>query len=198
MKQKKIVKCEDGRIAVILIVAITVILAAGLAGLMFGIGGNPYYYIEIEESPDGDFLLIRTLSYNDDLPLTNVNLSILEHGEGRLLSGPRLVNESGYAFLHIPEGYSDYFDIVGNYKDETQTFTVDNRPHLVKSENELGIFGISLINTMLAFVLGIIGAKFWKCKKINTSEKETVNEQLKTLEHPPDAPDLSDSEIRGR
>ena len=115
------------------------------------------YSIQIEDSYDGDFLLVRTISYDDDLPLTNVTLSILEHGEGRLLSGPYLVNETGYAILQIPKGYSEYFDIVGIYKDVTQTFTVDTRPHLVKSENKLGSLGTGLIITTFSSILGFLG-----------------------------------------
>ena len=160
MKQQEIDMKMDGLTPVILMVAITVISAAVIAGFVFGMGGTlkkSYYYIEIEESTNGDFLLIRTLSYNDDLPLTNVSLSILEHGEGRLLSGPDFTNETGYGILQIPKGYSDYFDIVGNYKDVTQTFTVDTRPHLVKSENKLGSLGTGLIITTFSSILGFLG-----------------------------------------
>ena len=147
-----------GTIIIFLSMIIIATISAAVLIQTSGVLYNEYHYnVQIEEYTTEDFLLVRTITYNDDLPLTNVTLSIFEHGEGRLLSGPYLVNETGYATLQIPNGYCGYFDIVGNYKDVTQTFTVDTRPHLVKSENQLGSLGIGLIITTFSSILGFLG-----------------------------------------
>lgn len=147
--------------AVELPINIVVMLVVGMVALaaLIAIIPSPtcHFTLEIEDSYDGDFLRVRIYSYDDDLPLTNVTLSISEHGDGRLLSGPYLVNETGYAILQIPNGYSEYFDIVGNCKDVTQTFTIDSRPNLVKLENKLGSLGTELIIIIFSSIFGLLG-----------------------------------------
>ncbi len=145
-------------IGVILMVAITVILAAVIAAFVFGEGPveNQYYKIQTEEHSNKDFLLVKILNYSNS-PLPNVTIKALEHGEGRLLSGPYLTNESGYALIQIPYGYDEYFDIVGEYKNVTNTKTIDRRPLLVKSEDFLGSLGTGLIITLVTIAAGVVG-----------------------------------------
>ena len=173
MSQKIDKKHDETSITTIIIFVIMVAIAATASAFLILTSGvlqphtdiKCHYTIQIEEWDRG-FIIARTITFNDDLPLTNVTLSILEHGEGRLLSGPYSVNETGYAILQIPKGYSEYFDIVGNYKGVTQTFTVDKRPHLVKSESKLGSLGIALITAVVSFIFGILGGISWRGRKI--------------------------------
>jgi flagellar basal body-associated protein FliL len=172
MSQKIDKKHDETSITTIIIFVIVVAIAALASAFLILTSGvlQPhtdinYYNIQIEEY-NKNFIIVRTITFDDDLPLTSVTLSILEHGEGRLLSGPYSVNETGCAILQIPEGYSKYFDIVGNYKGVTQTFTVDKRPHLVKSESKLGSLGIALITAVVSFIFGILGGISWRGRKI--------------------------------
>lgn len=160
MKQKT--KKEGIRVSpiigVFLMVLITIVLAAVIAAFVLGVGldENQYYKIQTEEHSNKDFLVVKILNYSNS-PLPNVTIKVLEHGEGRLLSGPYLTNESGYTRIQIPYGYDEYFDIVGEYKNVTNTKTIDRRPLLVKSEDFLGSLGTGLIITFVTIGAGIVG-----------------------------------------
>lgn len=204
MKQK-IKKDERGVspiIGVILMILITCILAAVIAAFAFGLGAvqNQYYKIQTEEHLNRDFLIVKILNYTNDSPLQNVTIKVLEHGEGRLLSGPYLTNESGYTLIQIPYGYNEYFDIVGEYENVTNTKTIDTRPLLVKSEDFLGSLGTGLIISIVGIVAGVVGwyLRGWKIKKAPDTEEEKVKSEDNTNpEHQPDDTDSNDSEIRG-
>jgi hypothetical protein len=140
-------------------------------------------------SYDEDFLLVRTISSGDNLPLTNVTLNISKHDGGIFLSGPYLVNETGYAILQIPNGYSECFDIVGNYKGVTQTFTFDIRGYLAKAENKLVSLVTGLIFITYSSVLTFLG---WSLRdrtiKKKVPETDGVKEKNKdkiSAEHQP-------------
>lgn len=197
MKQKIEI---DGRgvsskIVVIEMISITVILMAIIAAFTFGLIGveNQYYKIQTENDLNKDFLSVKILNYTDNSPLPNVTLKVLEHGEGRLLSGPYITNESGYTLIQIPRGYDDYFDIVGEYKDVTYTKTIDKRPPLVKSEDFLGSLGIGLIIAFVGFVAGVVGwyLRGGKNKKaLDTDEVPEKSEDKTIPEHQPDSPEF--------
>jgi hypothetical protein len=156
-----------------LIILITITGAALITSFAGGLGGvqNQYYKIQIEKQLDEDFLLIKTLNYSNS-PLSNVTLNVLEHGEGRLLIGPYVTNESGYAIIPIPYGYDQHFDIVGEYENVTNTITIDRRPLLVKSEDTLGSLGIQIIAGIILIIVGvIIGIVIEKSKKSSETDK---------------------------
>jgi hypothetical protein len=110
--------------------------------------------------------------------LPNVTLKVLEHGEGRLLSGPYLTNESGYALIQIPYGYDEYFDIVGEYKNVTNTKTIDKRPLLVKSEDFLGSLGTGLIISFVGIFAGVVG---WYLRGWIIKKKPDIDEVKKEI-----------------
>jgi len=147
-------------ITIILTTSFTLIIAA----FVFGYGGAPYYIIQTQEHTNKDFLLVNTLNYNNNSPLSNVTIKVLEHGEGRLLSGPYITNESGYTIIQIPHGYAKHFDIVGEYQNLTITITIDKRPLLVKSEDTLGSLGIGILLTIFS-CFGIVIGWFLKDRK---------------------------------
>lgn len=101
-------------------------------------------------------MLVKILNYNNDSPLPNVTITVLEHGEGRLLSGPYITNESGYTIIQIPLGYEEHFDIVGDYKNVMNTITIDKRSPLVKSEAYLGSLGIGIIVAIISIMVGML------------------------------------------
>jgi len=173
-------------IAVILIVAITVTVAVIIATFMFGVGvPNQYYKIQTEQLNE-DFLLVKFLNYTDNSPLPNATIKVLEHGEGRLLCGPYLTNESGYTLIQIPHGYDERFDIVGEYKNGTYTKTIDKRTILVRSEDTLGSLGIGLILALVTIAGGIGGwlLRGGKIKKaLNADEVEKKSEDNANLKH---------------
>ena len=204
MKRK--IKKSESRVSpvvgVILMVGITIILAVVIAAFVFGMGVsyNQYFRIQTEQLNE-DFLLVKFLNYTNNSPLPNATIKVLEHGEGRLLCGPYITNESGYTLIQIPHGYDEHFDIVGEYKNGTYTKTIDKRTILVRSEDTLGSLGIGLIIALVGIAGGIGGWLFrgGKIKKApNADEVKNKSEDNANLEHQPDAPDLSDSEIRGR
>ncbi|MBU3967470.1 MAG: type IV pilin N-terminal domain-containing protein [Euryarchaeota archaeon] len=152
-------------IGVIFMTLITLILAAVITGFVFGLGEQNQYYKIIPEDSNEDFLLVKIISYNNS-PLANVSLKVMEHGEGRLLTGPRKTNESGYAILQIPHGYDEYFDIVGEYDEVIYTKTIDKRSPLVKSESYLGSLGIQIIvGIIVAYSSYLFGMKTERKRK---------------------------------
>lgn len=150
-------------VGVILIVAITVILAAVIAAFVFA--SPPYYYIQTEDLPNEDFLLIKTLTYGDDIPLPDVAIKVCEHGERTLLCGPYWTNESGCVIIQIPKGYYECFDIVGEYENVTTTFTIDKRPISVKFGDKLGPLGIAILNAIVGVILGGVIGWFLRGRK---------------------------------
>ena len=187
MKQK-IEKCKRGIspiIGVILMVLITVILAATFGAFTF-VDINQYYKIQTEEHSNKDFLSVKVLNYANNSPLPNVTIKVLEHGEGRLLSGPYITNESGYTMIQIPHGYDEHFDIVGEYKNVTNTITIDKRPSLVRAEDVLGSLGIQLVILFIVLAAGVIGwfLRSWKLKKApETDEVKEKSEENINSEH---------------
>lgn len=174
MKQK--IETDKRRVSpvlgVILMVSITVIVTTVIATFMFGVGyENQYYKIQIEEHINKDFLIVTVQNYTNNSPLPNVTIKVLEHGKGRLLSGPYLTNESGYTIIQIPHGYNNHFDIVGQYKNVTNTITIDKRPFLVKAEDKLGSLGIAIINTIFSTILGIAIGWFLRERKLKKAPK---------------------------
>ena len=158
MKQKieKDERKVSPTIGVILMVSIVIIFAAVIACFVFGVG-NQYYKIQTEEHFNKDFLLVKVINYTNNSPLPNVTIKVLEHGEGRLLSGPYITNESGYTIIQIPCGYNKHFDIVGEYKNVTNTITIDKRSLLVKSDDFLGSLGIGLIISFVGIAAAVVG-----------------------------------------
>ncbi len=171
-------------IGVILMVAITVILAATIPGFVFGLGRveNQYFKIQTEEYSNKDFLLVKIISYNNS-PLHNVIVKVLEHGEGRLLSGPTTTNESGYTLIQIPHGYDERFDIVGEYDNVTNTITIDKRSLSVKAEDYLGSLGITIISVILSAIIGIFIGRATK-KTPETNKLKEKSENNINPEHP--------------
>jgi ABC-type dipeptide/oligopeptide/nickel transport system permease component len=141
---------------IIIMVVLTVIIAFIIAGFTLNLEENQYYKIQTEELSNKDFLLVKILNYNTNSPLANVTITVLEHGEGRLLSGPYRTNESGYAIIQIPLGYKEHFDIVGDYMNVINTITIDKRSSLVKSEAYLGTLGVGIIVAIITTIVGII------------------------------------------
>jgi len=156
---------KDGRekspiaLGVILMVSITVILAAIIAAFVFGMGPpeNIYMKIQTEELDDKNLLLVKVLNYTDNSPFPNATIKILEHGPREELSGPYTTDESGYAQIKIPHGYDEYFDIFVEYKGKKDSITIDNRPLLVKLGDKLGSLGIAIISTIISAIFGIFG-----------------------------------------
>ena len=187
MKQK-IEKCKSGIspiIGVILMVSIFVILTA-IVGIFTFVDINQYYKIQTEEHSNKDFLAVKVLNYANNSPLPNVTIKVLEHGEGRLLSGPYITNESGYTMIQIPHGYDKHFDIVGEYKNVTNTITIDKRPSLVRAEDVLGSLGIQLVISFIVLAAGVIGwfLRSWKLKKVpETDEVKEKSEENINSEH---------------
>ena len=146
-------------IGVILMVAITVILAAVIGAFVFGYGepSAPSFYIQIEEVLNEDYLKINASHTFDSGPLPNVTVAIYERGVERLLSGSQMTDETGCAIIEIPKGYNKYFDIVAVYEGRRSTLTVDKRSLLVKSEDTLGQLGITVFSTVLAVIAGVLG-----------------------------------------
>ncbi len=188
MKQR--IKKNDGIppiIGVILMVLMTVILMGVIAFCVFGLGPiqNQYYKIRTEDI-DKDLLMVRIIDYSDNSPLQNVTIRVLEHVEGRLLSGPYLTNESGYTLIQIPQGYDEYFDIVGEYENITNTKTIDKRPLLVKSGDLLGSLGIELIIVYVGLVAGAIGWYLREGKKqTRKMKKKRKSEDNTNPKHQP-------------
>ena len=175
-------------IGVILMVLITVILAATFGAFFFGTGVdiNQYYKIQTEEHYNRDFLSVKVLNYANNSPLPNVTIKVLEHGEGRLLSGPYITNESGHTIIQIPQGYDKYFDIVGEYKNVTNTITIDKRSFLVRAEGILGSLGIELVILSIMLAAGVVGwfLRGWKMKKApETDEVKEKSEENINSEH---------------
>jgi len=139
MKQEiKQDKRKGSQITVIIILILVSLITAAFVVPIYR--ANQYYEIQTEEQLNGDFLLVKIINYPDNLPLQNATLKVLEHGEGRLLSGPYITNESGFTLIQIPYEYSKHFDIVGDYKNVTKTKTIDRRSFLVKAGDYLGSF----------------------------------------------------------
>ncbi|MCK4554336.1 type IV pilin N-terminal domain-containing protein [Candidatus Parcubacteria bacterium] len=163
---------KDGRgvspmLGVILMVVVTVILAAIIGAFVFGMGSSKNIYIKIQtEGLDKNFLLVKVLNYTDNSPFPNATIKVLEHGPRKELSGPYTTNESGYAIIQIPHGYDEYFDIFVEYKGKKDSITIDNRPFLVKSEDKLGSLGIAIINTIFSTIIGIVIGWFLRERKI--------------------------------
>jgi hypothetical protein len=156
-KMKKDDRAVTPIVGTILMILIGIIVAATIATITFGLGGfqNKYYKIQTVKQLDDDSLLVKTLNYSNS-PLPNVTLKVLEHGEGRLLIGPYVTNESGYTIIPIPHGYEERFDIVGEYENVTNTITIDRRPILVKSEDTVGSLGIQIIAGIILIIVGIV------------------------------------------
>ena len=176
------------RIGVILMVLITIILLAIIGCFVFGMGVdiNQYYKIQTEEHSNKDFLSVKVLNYANNSPLPNVTIKVLEHGEGRLLSGPYITNESGYTIIQIPHGYDDHFDIIGEYKNVTNTITIDKRSSLVRAEDVLGSLGIELVILFIALAAGVVGwfLRGWKLKKApETDEVKEKSEENINSKH---------------
>ena len=160
-KNEKDKKGVSPVIGVILMVAITIILAAVIAAFVFGVTPHePSFYIQIEETTKEDHYKIHALNASDFRPLPNVTVAVFEHGEERLLSGPQRTNKTGCCIVKVPGGYNELFDIVAKYENETRTETEDRRPSMVKTGEKLGPLGIGLLNTVLtaflSFLVGII------------------------------------------
>lgn len=137
-------------LVVIVMVAVTLILAIIMAAFVFGLG--PPFIIKTEEVQNGDYLLVRTLSPRDKAPIPNVTINVYEYGGGRRLYGPETTNESGCAIVQIPNGYSEHFDIVGDYKGLTVTYTVDERSRLVVWGEDVGPLGTALIGSLIVLI----------------------------------------------
>lgn len=154
---------------------------------------NQYYEIQTEEQLNKDYLLVKILNHPDNLPLQNVTIKVLEHGEGRLLSGPYFTNESGYTLIQIPHGYDKYFDIVGEFENMTNTKTIDKRNFLVESEDYLGPLGIDLINTFVSILIGGVVGWYWRGRKIketpDTDEENIKSEDNRNFHYQPDSMD---------
>jgi flagellin-like protein len=133
-KNEKDEKGVSPVIGVILMVAITIILAAVIGAFVFGeTPHEPSFYINIEETTKEDHYKIHALNASDFRPLPNVMVTVFEHGEGRLLSGPQRTNKTGCCIVKVPGGYNELFDIVAKYENETRTETEDRRPSMVKT-----------------------------------------------------------------
>jgi len=87
MKNKNSSQLRKGKqavppvIGVILMVAITVILAAVIGAFVFGVGGPPSapsFYIQTEEVINEDYLKINASHAFDSGPLPNVTVAIYE------------------------------------------------------------------------------------------------------------------------
>jgi hypothetical protein len=143
-------------VGLIIMVVTTIIIALITAGFVKIPEENQYYKIQTEEQSNKDFLLVKILNYDYNSPLPNVTIKVLEHGEGRLLSGPYITNESGYTIIQIPPGYKEHFDIVGDYKNVINTITIDKRSPLVKSEEYLGTLGVGIIVGIILIIVGML------------------------------------------
>ena len=118
---------------------------------------EPSFYIKIGEVIDEDHIRVNALCASDSVPLPNVTVAVYEYGIERLLSGPQMTGEAGYAIVEIPRGYDECFDIVAEYNGERRTLTVDKRSLLVRLGDTLGPLGIAVVSTILGVVLGLLG-----------------------------------------
>jgi|LDZT01.1.fsa_nt_gi hypothetical protein len=143
---------------VIIMVALTIILAAVIAAFTFGMTGN-VPFIKIEKINE-EHLKITATNGSNGQPVPNVEVAIYAHKYlVAALEGPTFTNESGIAILRIPEGYKSHFDVIGKYQGITTTETIDNRNLSVKWSEELGPLGVSAITTVMGFALGFLLGK---------------------------------------
>lgn len=142
-------------VGVVIMIALTIILAAVIAAFVFGMAGPPFSINT--ENIDDEHLKIVAVTGSNSQPLPNVEVAIYAY-EYRVaaLEGPTFTNESGIAVLRIPEGYKSHFDVVGTYHGYSTPKTIDNRNPLLKWSGELGPLGVSVITTVIGLVVGFL------------------------------------------
>lgn len=144
----------DGLEATLLVI---LVMVAASTGLYIWYSPEPTFYIQAEEVFNEDILKINAFIFNTSTPLPDVTVAVYEHGVERLLSGPQMTNEQGYAFIEVPKGYNTYFDIVADYKGERKSLTIDRRGWLIKLEDKLGLVGIAILTIFIGSLFTCLG-----------------------------------------
>ena len=153
-------KSEDGRktstLGVILMVIITLGLAAIISAFVFGMSANisriPFSMIINDSEKDHIDIYVSNATTQQTLP--NVLIGIYNFDTDTLLAGPLYSNESGLVFFETPNGYDDHFRVRGIYNGITDTRNIDRRPITVKIDETLGNLGVPIYTA----IIGIIGA----------------------------------------
>jgi len=141
---------------IMLMVCITLILAAVISAFVFGMSANisriPYTMSVNDSEKDHIDIYVSNATTQQALP--NVLIGIYNFDTDTLLAGPLYSNESGLVFFETPNGYDDHFRVRGIYNGITDTRNIDRRPITVKIDETLGNFGVPIYTA----IIGIIGA----------------------------------------
>ncbi len=157
-------------VGVIIMVAITIILAAVIAAFIFGMTGHQFS-IEYEKI-DEEYLKITVLNCSDSQPVPNVEVGIYTcSGNHELLVGTVLTNGSGVAILNTPNGYN-YFNIVAESDKYTNTRKYDERHIFLKLNDDYGPLGVGLILAVPALLVTVI-SRIWRWYRGNENPKKT-------------------------
>lgn len=139
---------------ILLMLEITCIIAyvtSGFSGEVTHIGKSPFT-ITVQKSDDNQFF-VKALNKSDNLPLSNVIISLNSYETDSLLEGPLLSDESGRVIFEVPNGY-DRVNFVGYLSGIRTTYTFDSRSYGAQVSENIGPLGIAII----IFILTVIGA----------------------------------------
>jgi flagellin-like protein len=149
-------KSENGvspPVGIVLMVAITLILAGVIAAFVFGMSGNitriPFKMTINDSEKDHIDVYVSNVTTQRRLP--NVQIGIYGYDKDTLLAGPLYTDESGLVFFEIPDGFPDHFRVQGTYKGITYPYYVDRRPMTIRISEFLG-------SPLFSWLLGIFGA----------------------------------------
>ena len=157
-------------VGVIIMVALTVILAAIIAAFTFGMAGHQFS-IEYEKIDD-EHLKITVINDSNGQPMPNVEVGFYTFDSPReLLVGTVLTNESGVVILNIPNGYN-YLNIVAESDKYKNTRKYDERHIFLKLNDDYGPLGVELILFVLASLGTVIGL-IWRRYRGNQNQKKT-------------------------
>jgi len=142
-------------IGVVLMVSITVILAAFLAAFVFGMSMNitRIPFTMIVNDSEKDHIDVYVSNSTTQQALSNVLIGIYNFDTDTLLAGPLYSNESGLVFFETPNGYDDHFRVRGIYNGITDTRNIDRRLITVKIEEFLGTPLFAAILSSLGVIL---------------------------------------------
>jgi hypothetical protein len=180
-------KTKEGRkispvLEVVLMVLITIILAAVISAFVFGMSANVSripFSMTVNDS-ETDHIDVYVSNISTQQPLQNVLIGIYKYDTDTLLAGPLYTNESGLVYFEIPSGFNNHFRVQGNYNGILYPKIIDRRPFFVKMDEILGNFSIPLYGFILAIFGGLIAyvkkdylkSKLGKIPKIGKGKDE--------------------------
>jgi len=148
-------------IGVVLMVIITIILAAVTSFFVFGMAGyitRIPYQITVTDF-DSNLIIVSASDIESNAPLSNVQIGIYSYSDNTLLLGPLFTNESGLVSFDKPAGFDNQYRVKSVYNGITITKNTDNRSIFVKFDEFFGSF-TALIIGFISFVGAIIFAWF--------------------------------------